>query len=101
MTISLRSKPVPLFLALVLAILYLSPLAAQVAPNPIPSIAQPLVPSAVAPGGAGFTLIIHGTGFVGSSVVRWNGQARATTFVSSTKLQANILAGDIAAPTTA
>ncbi len=96
-----RTACVSLVLAIVLAILYLSPLAAQVTPNPVPTIAQPLVPSAVAPGGAAFTLTIHGTGFVSASVVLWNGHARATTFESSTQLQASILADDIAAATTA
>jgi hypothetical protein len=64
--------------------------------NPIASIAQPLVPSAVAPGGADFTLTINGTGFVPGSVVLWNGQSRATTFVNQTEVQATIKASDIA-----
>lgn len=97
----LRSTCVFLSLALVFAFLHLSPLAAQVSPNPVPSIAEPLVPSAVAPGGAGFTLTLHGTGFLSASTVLWNGHARATTFVSSTQLHASILAGDIAAASTA
>jgi uncharacterized protein (DUF2141 family) len=87
-------------LTLVLATLYLSPAAAQVTPNPIPSIAQPLVPSAVAPRGVNFTLTIHGTGFVANSLVLWNGEERATAFVSQTELQATILADDIKQATT-
>src|SRR5438132_2196223 len=48
--------------------------------NPVPLINQPLVPAAMAPGGAGFTLTVNGTGFVTGSVVNWNGSARTTTF---------------------
>ena len=69
--------------------------------NPVPLINQPLVPDAVAPGGAGFTLTVNGTGFVSGSVVNWNGSARATTFVSSSQLTATILASDIATDSTA
>jgi hypothetical protein len=76
-------------------------LAAEQAANPVPLINQPLVPDATAPGGAGFTLTVNGTGFVSGSVVNWNGGARATTFVSSSELTAAILASDIGKPTTA
>jgi hypothetical protein len=75
------------------------PISAQ--DNPVPFISQPLVPDAVAPGGAGFTLTVNGTGFVSGAVVYWNGSARATAFVSSTKLTASILASDIALAGTA
>ena len=43
-------------------------IAAQGAANPVPLINQPLVPDAVAPGSAGFTLTLNGTGFVSG---RW------------------------------
>ena len=69
--------------------------------NPIPFINQPLVPDAIKPGGAGFTLTVSGTGFILGSVVKWNGSARTTIFVSSSLLKANILASDIAKPSTA
>jgi len=71
------------------------------AANPVPLINQPLVPDAIAPGGAGFTLAVNGTGFVAGAVVNWNGSGRATTFVSGSELTATILATDIAAPHTA
>jgi len=71
------------------------------AQNPVPLINQPLVPDATKPGGAEFTLTVNGTGFVSGSVVHWNDSARATTFVSPSKVTANILASDIAKPTTA
>jgi hypothetical protein len=70
------------------------------ATNPVPFL-NPLVPSATAPGGSAFTLTVTGTGFVSGSVVLWNGSARTTTFVSSSKLTAAITAADIVHPTTA
>ena len=72
-----------------------------VAQNPVPIVNQPLVPDAVKPGGVAFTLTVNGTGFVSTSLVKWNGSARATTFVSSSQLKANILVSDIAKAGTA
>jgi hypothetical protein len=68
--------------------------------NPVPFVNQPLVPDAIAPGGKGFTLTINGTGFVSGSQVKWNGKARATKFVSVSRLTARILSSDIATPHT-
>ncbi len=45
------------------------------AAKPVPLISLPLAPGAIAPGGAGFTLTVNGTGFVSNSVVKWNGSA--------------------------
>src|ERR1700752_2650076 len=50
------------------------PLKAQM--NPVPLINQPLVPTAVSPGGSGCTVTGDGTGFVSGSVVSGNGSAR-------------------------
>jgi hypothetical protein len=69
--------------------------------NPVPLINQPLVPDARRPGGSGFKLTVNGTGFVSGSKVNWNGTARSTTFVNSSRLTASILAADIATPSTA
>jgi alpha-D-ribose 1-methylphosphonate 5-triphosphate synthase subunit PhnH len=55
-----------------------------------------LSPSSAVVGGSAFTLTVNGTGFVNGATVRWNGQARTTTFVSSTQLRAAIPASDIA-----
>jgi hypothetical protein len=52
-------------------------------------------------GGPAFTLTVYGAGFISSSVVRWNGADRTTTFVSGTQLTAAITAADIAAAGTA
>jgi hypothetical protein len=64
--------------------------------NPVPLISS-LAPSAVVAGSGAFTLTLNGRGFVGGSIVRWNGSARTTTFVSSTQLSAAVNAADVAA----
>ena len=65
-------------------------------PSPVPLVYQPLSPAAVAPGGAGFTLTVNGTGFVSGSMVNWNGTARATTFITESKLTASVPQSDLA-----
>lgn len=65
--------------------------------NPVPDITD-LQPNAVAAGSQAFTLIINGTGFVPASVVQWNGQARPTTFVSTTQLTIPVSAAEVATP---
>src|ERR1700732_296542 len=69
--------------------------------NPVPFINQPLVPASVAPGSAAFTLTVNGTGFVSGSALNWNGSPRTTTFVTSSQLNATILAADVAGAATA
>lgn len=76
------------------------PLSASPSPQPQPTVAS-LDPSSATAGGAGFTLTVNGTNFVGGSVVRWNGADRTTTFVSTTRLTATIPAADIATAGTA
>jgi hypothetical protein len=72
-----------------------------VRPNsPVPTITG-LNPLSATPDGGGFTLTVNGTNFISSSVVRWKGADRTTTYVNSTKLTAAILASDIAAAGTA
>ena len=68
--------------------------------HPVPSITS-LSPNQASSGGAAFTLTVNGNGFVPSSVVRWNGSARTTSYVSSTRLTASIGAADIASTGTA
>jgi hypothetical protein len=58
-------------------------------------------PSAVAPGGAAFTLSALGSNFQQNSVVRVNNSDRQTTYLSGSLLQAQIPASDIAAAGTA
>lgn len=64
-------------------------------PNPLPSITS-LSQSSATVGGGDFTLTVNGNGFISTSVVRWNGIDRPTTFVSSVRLDAAIPASDIA-----
>ena len=64
------------------------------APMPVESS---LSPSSANVGAPGMTLTVNGSGFVSSSVVRWNGADRATTFVSASQLRAAINTSDLAA----
>ena len=64
--------------------------------TPAPTISSLSPPSANA-GSAAFTLNVNGTGYDATSVVRWNGSNRTTSFVSATQLTAAITAADIAA----
>jgi subtilisin family serine protease len=62
--------------------------------NP-PPMATSLSPGTVVTGGPAFTLTVNGSKLAPSSIVRWNGANRATTFVSATQLQAAISTADI------
>jgi hypothetical protein len=62
--------------------------------NPVP-VANSLSPNSAAAGSGGLTLTVNGSGFVPTSVVRWNGANRTTTFVSSSQLTATIPASDL------
>lgn len=55
-----------------------------------------IAPRQLTAGASGFTLVCTGTGFTSSTVVLWNGAARATTFVAATQLNAVIPASDVA-----
>lgn len=52
-------------------------------PHAVPAVTGLTTASAIA-GDPGFTLLVTGPGFAASAVARWNGQDRATTFVSRT-----------------
>jgi hypothetical protein len=62
---------------------------------PAPALTS-LSPVTAVAGGAAFTLTVNGSNFATGAVVKWNGSARTTAFVSATKLNAAILAADIA-----
>ena len=68
--------------------------------NPAPT-ATLLSPTSATAGGAAFTLTVNGTAFVSTSVVKFNGAAKTTTFVNATQLTAAITAADIATAGTA
>jgi hypothetical protein len=64
-------------------------------PSPIPRVTT-ISPTTIQAGSAGFTLTVNGSGFVNSSVVRFNGNPLPTTFASATQLTAQVSASDIA-----
>jgi len=64
--------------------------------NPLPFLNQPLAPSSTSPGGASFTLTVHGAGFVNGATINWNGHALATAFVNVDELTATVPSSDIA-----
>ena len=80
---------------------YIGFLRTPAAINPVPHIHQALFPDSSAPGSAGFTLTVEGTGFVQGAVVNWNGSSRSTSFQNSERLTATINASDVAAAGTA
>ena len=57
-----------------------------------------LEPPGVVAGHPAFDLVVTGTGFVQGATVQWNGTNRATTFVSTTQVNAAIAAVDVANP---
>lgn len=63
-------------------------------PNPVPEISS-LSPGYVFAGDPAFTLTVTGTGFVEDSVIRWDGEDRATTYISSTQLEVAIPSTDL------
>jgi YVTN family beta-propeller protein len=64
--------------------------------NPTPTVIS-ISPNSVAAGAAAFTLTVNGTNYVTGSMIVFGGSALATTFVSSTQLNASIAASSIAA----
>ena len=69
--------------------------------NSVPLLNQPLTPGAAAPGSPGFTLTVRGAAFAKNATVYWNGSPRATTFKSAVRLDAKVLASDVAQSGTA
>jgi hypothetical protein len=71
------------------------PVTVSPGPSPVPILTS-LSPNR---GGVGTSMTIeaNGSNFVSSSVVRWNGSARSTTFLNSTRLRATIPASDLSA----
>lgn len=63
--------------------------------NPEPAIVS-LSPNSTNAGGAAFAVTITGYNFISASTVQWNGSVRPTTYASSTQLQAQITAADVA-----
>jgi hypothetical protein len=60
----------------------------------VPSISA-LSPSSAVVGSSTVRLTVTGANFARTSVVRWNGADRTTTFVSPTQLQTDLIGGDL------
>src|SRR5258708_13203634 len=88
-------------MTLTLAVIVILSLGASVALAQVPVINNPLVPEQKAPGSATFTLTVNGTGFASSAVVKWNGTALTTTFVTSSKVTASVPPSDLVTAGTA
>ena len=87
--------------SLQLFVVFLSMLGSALAQNPVPFVNQQLVPGAVTPGSAAFTLTVNGTAFVSGATVDWNGTPLTTNFVSSSQLTAAVPAANFAVAGTA
>jgi uncharacterized protein (TIGR03437 family) len=78
-----------------------APLEFVVAPNnPAPLLTR-LDPPGAMLGGARLTLNVFGRNFLSNSVVKWNGNNRATTFINSTQLYVSVTENDLATATAA
>jgi CSLREA domain-containing protein len=66
--------------------------------NPVPSITGLAPTSTIARGAQSqpLVLVIQGQGFLPESQARWNGENRATTYVSPTQLRVTLSAADVA-----
>lgn len=64
-------------------------------PNPVP-VTTTISPSSAVAGSNGLILTVEGNDFVPGAEVLWNGSSRPTTFISSTILEADISAADLA-----
>ena len=71
------------------------------AKNATPFLSLPLVPSAGPPGSQGFELTVHGSGFSSGSLVKWNGRALVTRFISAHELRAKVPPANVAVASTA
>ena len=63
--------------------------------NPAPTLAL-LEPVFVWAGGSGFTLAVTGSRFTPASVVQWAGVDRPTVYISPERLEASIIAAEVA-----
>lgn len=62
--------------------------------NPAPSFSS-VSPNSITAGSAGFTLTINGANFVSGSIIKWNGVALATTYISVTQISAIVSSSTI------
>src|SRR3989344_7196896 len=62
--------------------------------NPAPAISS-ITPNKAEASGESLTITIIGSGFIPSSVARWNGSNRPTTFIDPSHLLVNLHQGDL------
>jgi len=65
-----------------------------------PPVINAIYPATVFAGAADFTLIISGSNFDPAAQVTWDGAPRSVTFVTSSRLEIDVAASDVAAPGT-
>lgn len=66
-------------------------------PNPLPAL-DSLAPNAAVAGQQGGFVTINGAQFTPTSVTRWNGSNRPTSYLSATQLQVTLSTSDLQAP---
>lgn len=65
----------------------------------VPAISQ-LSPDNTNAGGTAFALTVNGSNFTSNAVVKWNGVAQSTTYITGNQLMVAVPAAMIAAPAT-
>jgi uncharacterized protein (TIGR03437 family) len=60
--------------------------------NATPSVIGSLTPNSISAGASAFTLTVNGSGFVSGSIIVWNGNSLATTYVSAAQVTAVVSA---------
>ncbi len=68
--------------------------------NPLPVLTS-ISPNTATAGSGSFTMLANGSNFVTTSVIKWNGVALTTTFISATQVSAMVPATNIATVGTA
>jgi hypothetical protein len=68
--------------------------------NPVPRISS-ISPTSASVGSQALALTVTGSNFISSSVVRWDGSSRTTTYISGSQLRAAITGNDLATAGTA
>ena len=67
--------------------------------NPVP-VLDSVTPGSLLVGDSARALVVRGRGFQRNSIIRWNGVARTTRFISETDLEADVTASDVSWGTT-
>ncbi|MFL6350482.1 MAG: beta strand repeat-containing protein [Bryobacteraceae bacterium] len=94
------TAPVPANLIVFAGVAQITVLSGGVTSNNLNFTVNPVIsslnPSSATAGAPTFTLTVNGAGFAAGSVVQWNGSPLVTNLISSTQLQATVLANLVA-----